>query len=419
MLRFQCVPWPRNPSSRSPAWLRQFARRLHPRRTGITSSMSSTPNASPSASPGDAAAEGTQPGFSSLALLPPGTLSAAYTDVCGGPWPGPEQLPVVYHPSYNISFFGVEKLHPFDSCKFGKVLTALKKQGVLREGQTVLPREASLEVLADVHTQDYLHRIHHHNFTIVQVTELAALSLIPNKLLQWRVVWPMKLHVGGTILATGLALERGWAINLGGGMHHASASHGMGWCPFDDLVLAIRRVRRAAGRRLVVLLIDLDAHQGNGVERDKLQLPVEDLHILDAYNARIFPHDDEAKPAIDIALELRSGAGDDEVLGRLRAALAVAAATLPRPDLVMYNAGTDVLAGDPLGRLDMSAAGVVERDEMVWAWARNVARAPVVMTLSGGYTKQSANVIAESIRNLFEKFDLAGTGTGTGTGAQA
>lgn len=49
-------------------------------------------------------------------------------------------------------------------------------------------------------------------------------------------------------------------------MHHASAGRGSGWCPFDDLVLAVRRVRRAAGRQLTVLLIDLDAHQGNGVE---------------------------------------------------------------------------------------------------------------------------------------------------------
>ncbi|GIL45351.1 hypothetical protein Vafri_2603 [Volvox africanus] len=209
------------------------------------------------------------------------------------------------------------------------------------------------------------------------------------------------------MLATGLALERGWAINLGGGMHHASASHGMGWCPFDDIVLAVRRVRRAAGRRLVVLFIDMDAHQGNGVERDKLHLPVEDLHIIDFYNARIFPLDDEVKPAIDIAVELRSGAEDDEILGRLQAVLAVAATTLPRPDLVMYNAGTDVLAGDPLGRLGMSAAGVVQRDEIVWRWCRDVARAPVVMTLSGGYTRESAGVITASIQNLFEKFNLA------------
>ncbi len=36
--------------------------------------------------------------------------------------------------------------------------------------QLVEPREPSLEVLGDVHTADYLHRIHHHNLTIVQAS---------------------------------------------------------------------------------------------------------------------------------------------------------------------------------------------------------------------------------------------------------
>ncbi len=36
-------------------------------------------------------------------------------------WRRESQLPVVYHPDYNITFGGLEKLHPFDSCKFKKV----------------------------------------------------------------------------------------------------------------------------------------------------------------------------------------------------------------------------------------------------------------------------------------------------------
>lgn len=87
-------------------------------------------------------------------------------------------------------------------------------------------------------------------------------------------ITPMKYHVGGTMLAAALAFERGWAINVGGGMHHgfrwvltphlesnpscptrlcltcvhacACSSDGMGWCPFDDIMLAVRRVRSAS-----------------------------------------------------------------------------------------------------------------------------------------------------------------------------
>ena len=49
-----------------------------------------------------------------------------------------------------------------------------------------------------------------------------------------------KAHCAGTILATGLAVARGWAINLGGGMHHASSAWSVGWCPYSDIYLALR-----------------------------------------------------------------------------------------------------------------------------------------------------------------------------------
>jgi hypothetical protein len=30
-------------------------------------------------------------------------------------------------------------------------------------------------------------------------------------------------------------------------MHHAYSSAGMGWCPFDDIYLAVRKLRKASG----------------------------------------------------------------------------------------------------------------------------------------------------------------------------
>jgi hypothetical protein len=53
------------------------------------------------------------------ALAP--SLKLAYMDIAAE-WRRPGQLPVVYDPAYNIKFGGLEKLHPFDSCKFQKVL---------------------------------------------------------------------------------------------------------------------------------------------------------------------------------------------------------------------------------------------------------------------------------------------------------
>ena len=44
------------------------------------------------------------------------------------------------------------------------------------------------------------------------------------------------------------------------------------------------------------MIIDLDAHQGNGHERDFFN--DKDVYILDVYNRNIYPHDGYAKQAI-------------------------------------------------------------------------------------------------------------------------
>ncbi|KAF5826299.1 hypothetical protein DUNSADRAFT_3707 [Dunaliella salina] len=221
----------------------------------------------------------------------------------------------------------------------------------------------------------------------------------------------MKYHAAGTMLAAGLAIERGWAINLGGGMHHACANSGMGWCPFDDITLAIRRVREASGGTLSkVLYIDCDAHQGNGVARDKLLFNDQDLYILDVFNVDVYPGDEESWPAINLPVHLRSGTRDAKYLECLAAALRKADRDFPSPDMVFYNAGTDVLIDDPLGALGVSAQGIINRDKMVWEHAFRASKAPLVMTLSGGYAANNAAVIAASIANLMRTWSLHAQG---------
>lgn len=72
------------------------------------------------------------------------------------------------------------------------------------------------------------------------------------------------------------------------------------------------------------------------------------------------------------------------------------------PEFVIFNAGTDILEGDPLGGLKISAEGVISRDETVFklCTSRHI---PIVMVLSGGYQKINADIISRSINNLYSK----------------
>ena len=115
----------------------------------------------------------------------------------------------------------------------------------------------------------------------------------------------------GTILATIAATKLKWAVNIGGGYHHAHCQTGGGFCIYPDITLAIHyaRTRLNISRAMIV---DLDAHQGNGHERDHLDDP--DVFIVDMYNHRIYPGDAEAKEAIGLDLSVRYDTSDDEYI---------------------------------------------------------------------------------------------------------
>ena len=95
------------------------------------------------------------------------------------------------------------------------------------------------------------------------------LFFLPNFLLRWRVLDPKLRATEGTILAAISALKLKWAINLAGGYHHATCETGGGFCIYPDITFAVHYLQTGKGIKNI-MIIDLDAHQGNGHERDHL-----------------------------------------------------------------------------------------------------------------------------------------------------
>ncbi|XP_042147844.1 histone deacetylase 11 [Ixodes scapularis] len=307
------------------------------------------------------------------------------------------KLPVVYHPEYNISFYGLEKIHPFDAGKWGKIFDILKNSGLLNATNFHVPHEATKQELLLVHSQSYLNKLKWSAY-VATVTEVPFVAFLPNCMVQRRVLRPFRYQTAGTILAAGLALDHGWAVHLGGGFHHASANQGGGFCCYADITLAVQTLR-GQGRIRRAMVVDLDAHQGNGYARDFMG--DQDVYIMDVYNKGIYPHDEYAKTAIRRKVEIRSGTSDEPYLKLVDENLMLALNEFS-PDLVVFNAGTDILDGDVLGRLSISDQGVVRRDALVFRQVRT-RDIPLVMVTSGGYQRRSARVIAESILHLCKK----------------
>uniref|UniRef100_A0A7N9AX13 Histone deacetylase 11 n=1 Tax=Mastacembelus armatus TaxID=205130 RepID=A0A7N9AX13_9TELE len=286
-------------------------------------------------------------------------------------------LPIVYHPDYNITFMGLEKLHPFDAGKWGKVIHFLKEEQFITDGNIAEALEATEEDLLVVHTKHYLNRLKW-SLVVATITEIPPLLFLPNFLVQRKVLRPLRTQTGGTIMAGKLAVDRGWAINVGGGFHHCSSDRGGGFCAYADITLAIK---------------------GNGHERDFLD--DKRVFIMDMYNRYIYPGDEYAKRAIKRKVELDWGTEDSEYLQKVELH-SEGALNEVRPDIIVFNAGTDILDGDPLGGLSISPQGIVKRDEIVFRAARRRG-IPILMVTSGGYQKKTARIIADSILNLHQQ----------------
>lgn len=274
----------------------------------------------------------------------------------------------------------------------------LKREGLVDEQTIVQPNIAGKDDLLVVHTKEYLKSLKK-SCMIARITEMLPLVLIPNCALQRNYLKPMRYQTGGSILAGRLALDRGWSINLGGGFHHCSNNRGGGFCPYADISLLIHFLLNHERNRVSkVMIVDLDAHQGNGHERDFCH--TNNVYIMDVYNKRVYPRDDEAKAGIKCKIELDPFTSDFEYLDLVETNLEQSLQEF-HPDIIVYNAGTDVLEGDRLGCLSISSSGVIRRDQLVFMKARE-RRVPIVMLTSGGYQRCTAKVIAESILNLYD-----------------
>ncbi|XP_068107971.1 histone deacetylase 11 isoform X3 [Hyperolius riggenbachi] len=290
---------------------------------------------------------------------------------------------------------GMEKLHPFDSGKWGKVINFLREEKLITDDTIVTAKEATEEDLLVVHTRRYLNKLKW-SFVVATITEIPPLVVLPNFLVQRRVLRPLRTQTGGTIMAGKLAIDRGWAINVGGGFHHCSSDRGGGFCAYADITLAIKFLFERVEGITKATIIDLDAHQGNGHERDFME--DKRVYIMDVYNRHIYPGDTQAKRAIKRRIELDWGTEDQEYLEKVETHVKGALNEIT-PDVIVYNAGTDILDGDPLGGLSISPQGIIKRDEIVFSVARSRS-IPILMVTSGGYQKRTARIIADSILNL-------------------
>ena len=297
---------------------------------------------------------------------------------------------IIYSPRYWIDL----GLHVFPTRKYQLVHARLIETGVLNPANVIEPEPAGWDELALVHTLEYLATMRDGTISPDDVAQLE---------LPWsaEMVEGFRLMAGGTIQAALIASGRihddrrqspqstqsqqtsaGFAFNavchVGGGFHHAFPNHGEGFCPFNDVAVAVRVLQTRGLERLAI--VDLDVHQGNGTafifESDPR------VYTFSMHQQHNYPM---WKPRSSLDVGLPDGTHDATYLRELE--LALPAVMAHAPQCVFFLAGADPYEDDQLGGLRLTKEGLRQRDRLVIDAVRR-AGVPLVVTLAGGYARR-------------------------------
>jgi acetoin utilization deacetylase AcuC-like enzyme len=281
---------------------------------------------------------------------------------------------LVYHPKYDLNLGA----HVFPSQKYRWLRDRLLRTRFSTEEDFIAPEPATDEDILLVHDPAWVAKLQNGTLAYHEVLKLE----IPYSRQMVEAFWTA---AGGTILAARLALEAGFAYNVGGGFHHAFAAHGEGFCAINDIAVAVRRLQKdGAIRRAMV--VDCDVHHGNGTAA----LFAGDLSVftLSIHQANNYPSE---KPLSSLDIHLADGTGDQDYLDKLHNGLSAALAMF-QPELLIYVAGADPYGEDQLGGLALTFEGLKERDRLVIGTALR-AKIPVASVLAGGYAASVEDTI--------------------------
>ena len=276
-------------------------------------------------------------------------------------------LPLITHPAYSSDFPGK---HRFPMEKFSLLHQCLKEQGIATTKNTFRPGRAKSALLALAHCPDYIQRFTDNK---LDKKEQRRLGLPWSEGLLQRTL----LSPTGTLLAAQFALKEGLACHLAGGTHHAHYDFASGFCIFNDLAITAQALIKS-GRVQRVLIFDCDVHQGDGTAR--ILEHEANIFTCSVHCEKNFP---VRKAESDLDMNIAKGCTDQSYLLQVEQALQQAILQ-SQPDIVLYDAGVDVYEHDPLGLLNISLAGIKERERIVLEMC--LAKAiPVATVIGGGY----------------------------------
>lgn len=194
---------------------------------------------------------------------------------------------VIYHERYNINLGLLNYLHPFHGTKFNTIYQNIKDDNRIK---FVTPADTvSMEIIDEFLTTLMRRKIRDSVF-IFRALEVPRLPFVSFSYLDRKILTPMRWGVAGTLYGAKNALTEGGIYwNLAGGYHHAFPQNMEGFCIYNDIGICYQQLVKqgSLSKDDKILIIDTDAHHGNGNSYTFMDTP--QVTLLDVYNAGIYP----------------------------------------------------------------------------------------------------------------------------------
>jgi acetoin utilization deacetylase AcuC-like enzyme len=181
--------------------------------------------------------------------------------------------------------------------------------------------------------------------------------------------------------------------------HHATPTHSMGFCLFNNIALAADHARAEHGVDKI-LIVDWDVHHGNGTQDIFYRDPSFIFLSIHRYGHGFYPGTGAADetgsgPGLGHILNvpLRYGVSRADYRAAFENAVSKAADRL-RPELILLSAGFDAHAADPIGALGLEVEDFAALTRFVRQVAGTHSSGRLVSCLEGGY---NLAMLAESV----------------------
>lgn len=290
--------------------------------------------------------------------------------------------------------------HPERPERLPVAMKALSESGLLESVEVLSPRDATVDEIELVHSPKYIEQVRevslsgggHLDMDTAVSGETYAAALKAAGALLDSVDWCLEGESRRTFCM----------VRPPG--HHALPSRGMGFCIFNNVAVGARYAQARKGLKRV-MIVDWDAHHGNGTQDTFF----DDASVL-YVSIHQYPHypgtgwvDETGKSrgeGYTLNFPFPAGTGEEFYLEALERVI-IPAGRRFEPELLLVSAGYDSHAGDLLCSMRLNDDSYGKMTRSLVGFSEDCCSGRLIVTLEGGYNLNAeARSIVQTVAGL-------------------